>query len=260
VFDPKTQTWEEKEIEVSNRRAGYDICLSAPKSVSLYLAMTDDKDVERMLREAADPTRYQMTLRFQGADSAAGWRTSPVTVALSPADALSGIASTQYRVDGGAFQSGTSISIPAPADHSNDGAHAIQYQSTDSAGNVEPLQSATVRIDTTLPAGALIDEDAVDAAAVHLDDVEAEAVHRDAVAQNFRKAANDCQRLRCIRILRAVGQLPDAQLRDQRCVPGQNAQAAVSARKRDFHHRLAQQLPLRRNDDQLDGLGKHCSA
>ena len=40
VFDPKTQTWEEKEIEVSNCRAGYDICLSAPKSVSLYLAMT----------------------------------------------------------------------------------------------------------------------------------------------------------------------------------------------------------------------------
>ena len=74
---------------------------------------------------------------------------SPVTVTLSPADALSGIASTQYRVDGGSFQSGTSISILAPADHSNDGVHTIEYRSTDNAGNAEPLQTATVRIDTS---------------------------------------------------------------------------------------------------------------
>ena len=53
LVDPKTQSREEKEIEVSNRRAGYDICLSAPKSVSLYLTMTDDKDVEWMLRAGA---------------------------------------------------------------------------------------------------------------------------------------------------------------------------------------------------------------
>ena len=84
-----------------------------------------------------------------------GWSTVAVTVTLSPADALSGIASTQYRVDGGAFQGGTSVSIPAPVDHSNDGAHAVEYRSTDNAGNVEPLQTTTVRIDTTLPAGAL---------------------------------------------------------------------------------------------------------
>jgi len=72
VFDPKTQTWEEKEIEVSNRRAGYDICLSAPKSVSLYLAMTDDKDVEWMLREAAAETmsamEANMETRLRGED------------------------------------------------------------------------------------------------------------------------------------------------------------------------------------------------
>ena len=72
MFDPKTQTWEEKEIEVSNRRAGYDICLSAPKSVSLYLAMTGDKDVERMLREAAAETmsamEANMETRLRGED------------------------------------------------------------------------------------------------------------------------------------------------------------------------------------------------
>jgi antibiotic biosynthesis monooxygenase (ABM) superfamily enzyme len=37
-----------------------------------------------LLREADDPTRYQMTLRFEDAETAAGWRTSPVHQALQP--------------------------------------------------------------------------------------------------------------------------------------------------------------------------------
>jgi heme-degrading monooxygenase HmoA len=37
-----------------------------------------------LLREADQPTRYQMTLRFQDAETAAGWRTSPVHEALKP--------------------------------------------------------------------------------------------------------------------------------------------------------------------------------
>jgi heme-degrading monooxygenase HmoA len=38
-----------------------------------------------LLREAECPTRYQMVLRFEDADSAAGWRTSELHVALQPA-------------------------------------------------------------------------------------------------------------------------------------------------------------------------------
>jgi antibiotic biosynthesis monooxygenase (ABM) superfamily enzyme len=38
-----------------------------------------------LLREAESLTRYQMVLRFQDADSAAGWRTSEVHQALQPA-------------------------------------------------------------------------------------------------------------------------------------------------------------------------------
>src|SRR6266536_3485993 len=72
----------------------------------------------------------------------------------------SGVGSTQYRVDGGSFQNGTSIVVPAPVDHSNDGVHTIEYRSTDDAGNGETLRSATVRIDTTLPSATVrIDTD-----------------------------------------------------------------------------------------------------
>ena len=37
-----------------------------------------------LLREAEQPTRYQMMLRFEDAETAAGWRTSPVHQALQP--------------------------------------------------------------------------------------------------------------------------------------------------------------------------------
>jgi methionine-rich copper-binding protein CopC len=114
---------------------------------------TDAAGNVESLRSAT--VRIDTTLPLTTDDAPAGWRTSAVTVSLTPNDALSGIASTQYRVDGGAFQSGTSIVIPAPGDHSNDGVHSIDYRSTDAAGNVEPLRSATVRIDTTLPSGSV---------------------------------------------------------------------------------------------------------
>jgi heme-degrading monooxygenase HmoA len=37
-----------------------------------------------LLRELDTPTRYQMVLRWADAESAAGWRTSPVHEALQP--------------------------------------------------------------------------------------------------------------------------------------------------------------------------------
>ena len=76
-----------------------------------------------------------------------------MTVTLTPADSGSGVADTVYSVDGAPYQSGTSIVITAPADHSNDGTHTIDYRSTDAAGNVEALRTTSVRIDTTSPGG-----------------------------------------------------------------------------------------------------------
>ena len=71
-FDPQTKTWTEKEVEVSNRRAGYDFCFSAPKSVSIYLAETGDKNVERMIHESFKETmaaiEANMETRLRGKD------------------------------------------------------------------------------------------------------------------------------------------------------------------------------------------------
>ena len=85
-------------------------------------------------------------------------RTAPVTTATAPAgwsrgavveltatDALSGVASTFWSLDGGALQSGTRVPVEG------DGRHELTWFSTDVAGNVEPAGSVTVDVDTTAP-------------------------------------------------------------------------------------------------------------
>src|SRR3984957_5623944 len=53
-----------KKREISNRRAGYDFTFSAPKSVSLYLAVNEDKVVEQMITEAVDETMAAIETRM----------------------------------------------------------------------------------------------------------------------------------------------------------------------------------------------------
>ena len=74
---------------------------------------------------------------------------------LTPADAFSGmtggLAATTWELDGGATQTGTSVLVAAPSDHSGDGARTITYRSTDAAGNREADRTATVLVDTLAP-------------------------------------------------------------------------------------------------------------
>ena len=65
----------------------------------------------------------------------------------------------RYQVDAGApvdiaGASGVAdvdVTIPAPANGSNDGVHTISYHATDDAGNIESSGSVTVKIDATKP-------------------------------------------------------------------------------------------------------------
>jgi conjugative relaxase-like TrwC/TraI family protein len=63
MVDPETGTVRKR--EVSNRRAGYDFTFSAPKSVSLYLAVNEDKVVGQMITEAVDETMAAIEARME---------------------------------------------------------------------------------------------------------------------------------------------------------------------------------------------------
>jgi hypothetical protein len=88
-------------------------------------------------------------------DAPATWQHADTTVTLTPKDLLSGmegpLAKTTYEIDGAPTQTGTTALVPAPIDHSGDGAHRITYRSTDAVGNLEEDRTATVLVDTLAP-------------------------------------------------------------------------------------------------------------
>ena len=96
---------------------------------------------------AAGPTDLTApTTSVAGADAA--WHDSPVTLTFSAVDTGSGVAYTEFDVDGTGWQKGSTVTIQAPADHSNDGIHTVLYRSADNAGNVETPHSCQVMINT----------------------------------------------------------------------------------------------------------------
>ena len=79
------------------------------------------------------------------------WHNTSVTVTFSATDTQSGVAYTEYSLDGGAWTRGTSVAIAVPRKSSVATVHTLAYRSADVAGNVEATHSAQVKIDTTKP-------------------------------------------------------------------------------------------------------------
>jgi hypothetical protein len=82
-------------------------------------------------------------------DAQSGWRSSAQTVTLVASDAVSGVLSTEYRVDGGAW-----TPYVAPFSVAGEGSHAIDFRSRDVAGNLEAFLTGYVNIDATVPSSA----------------------------------------------------------------------------------------------------------
>jgi hypothetical protein len=79
-----------------------------------------------------------------------GWYVTPVTVTLSATDDISGVARTEYLLDGGDW-----VEYTGPFTLDEDGAHTLVYRSVDEAGNVEASQSLELPIDATPPEVAI---------------------------------------------------------------------------------------------------------
>ncbi len=84
-----------------------------------------------------------------GADDA--WHSRNVTLTFGATDAGSGVAYTEYRLAGGAWVRGTTMTVLVPRKRPAVAVRTIEYRSADVAGNVEIARSAQVKIDTTMP-------------------------------------------------------------------------------------------------------------
>ena len=79
------------------------------------------------------------------------WCNHAVSLTFRANDKGSGVAFSEVKLDRSPWQKATTLTIPAPADHSGDGAHTVSYRSTDQVGNVEQSRNCRVMIDTSAP-------------------------------------------------------------------------------------------------------------
>ncbi|MEW6505472.1 MAG: Ig-like domain-containing protein [Chloroflexota bacterium] len=91
-------------------------------------------------RDTVPPTA---SLNIPTPNGSNGWFVTNPTVSTGGSDAASGIAASQVRVNGGAWQSSAVVS--------GDGTHTVEGRAQDNAGHWSSTVSATVRVDTTPP-------------------------------------------------------------------------------------------------------------
>ncbi|WP_432955651.1 ThuA domain-containing protein [Micromonospora haikouensis] len=105
-------------------------------------------DYFRLSTKAADTAAPVTTATVSGTPTE-GWHTAPVTVTLAAADEAggSGVASTEYQLDGAT----TWTAYTAPVQVTGDGSHELRFRSTDAAGNVEAAKTVALKIDATAP-------------------------------------------------------------------------------------------------------------
>ena len=95
-------------------------------------------------RDTVPPT---VSLNIPAPNGQNGWFISHPTVSASGADATSGVAVSQVRVNGGAWQSGATITA--------DGVHTVEGRAQDNAGHWSGTVSGTVRVDATPPTASV---------------------------------------------------------------------------------------------------------
>jgi hypothetical protein len=96
-----------------------------------------------------DTTAPSLATTLSGTIGLADWYVSDVTVTAKVFDATSGIALTEYQVDGGGWEPGTSITVSA------DGPHTVDFRTTDTAGN-RTTDTKSFKIDQTRPVSGFV--------------------------------------------------------------------------------------------------------
>jgi DNA/RNA endonuclease YhcR with UshA esterase domain len=94
---------------------------------------------------AAETTAPTTTATLSGTANAAGWYSEDVTVVFTASDDLSGVAKTEYQINGGEWTTYTDPFIVT------EGKNTIAFRSVDNNGNIEAAKSITINVDETAP-------------------------------------------------------------------------------------------------------------
>lgn len=104
-----------------------------------------DVQIEGETTDAVPPVTTAATAQQPSSE---GWFASNAEVTLTAEDADSGVARTEYRLNGG----GDWVPYAGPVLIDREGSNLLEYRSVDKAGNEEPIQSLNIAIDKTAPA------------------------------------------------------------------------------------------------------------
>ena len=153
VFVRSGTTWSQEQKLVASDGAASDHFAAVALSGATALVGAFNDDVGGNADQGSayvfllDGTPPTTTAGTAPPANSAGWSRTPVTVTLSATDALSGVASTQYRRSSASSWTTYRASFRVSAQ----GVSRYQVRSTDKAGNVEPAKTVTVRIDGRRP-------------------------------------------------------------------------------------------------------------
>jgi len=138
--------WTSSPIEFDSSIAGgdgtYQFYTIAVDTIGNWEAAPSIPDATTTIDTVAPSTSIDVS----GTAGLDGWHTSSVTITLESSDATSGVASTVYLIDDGAWETYSgSFSM------STEGVHILYWWANDNAGNQEPQQFVYVRVDTQAP-------------------------------------------------------------------------------------------------------------
>lgn len=105
------------------------------------------------LDAAAADTAAPVTTALEGGETSYDVA-APIVLFATDGPGGTGVAATEWRLDGGTWRAGTRVVVPAPRRARR--TRLLEYRSTDRAGNVEVVRQLALAFDTTRPASRAV--------------------------------------------------------------------------------------------------------
>jgi len=140
----------EAEVVVAGAAASLTVTTEGYHTLTYYAVdVFDNTEVSKSLQFAIDKSMPTAAATVTGNAGTNGWFRSAVTIALTAADATSGVKEIRYSVNGGSevVVAGASATVSLPANVVS----TVNYRTFDNAGNQSAVNTQTVSSDTTAP-------------------------------------------------------------------------------------------------------------